>query len=100
VGERGSPLREPSESYDPQKESYLGHWVPSGSICVQPSDSPGVFSQRYASIREESDVVVVGLWPTPAFLMLHQLAQSWRMSVTPLRPVSMIMCGVKPGIAL
>lgn len=45
-------------------------------------------------------VAVVGTRPTPAPRMLHQLAQSCRMSVTPFRPVSTRKCGAKPGIAL
>jgi len=45
-----------------------------------------------------SAVAVVGSVPTPAPRMLHQSAHLWRMSATPLRPVSMIMCGSKPGM--
>jgi len=46
-----------------------------------------------------SDVLAVGIWPTPAPRMLHQFEQSWRISVTPERPVSMSQCGVKLGMA-
>jgi hypothetical protein len=77
--------------------------------------APGVFSHMYASIVG-ADVLVVGTWPAPlrtctrtttAWVtakpstqrayphlprMLHQLAQSARMSPTPARPVSITTC--------
>ena len=92
TGTLGSPPLFPRLSLEPQKESNLAQVVPSGSCCVQPSLSPGVLSQKYASMREGKSVEDVGKRPTPEFLILHQLAQSERIPSTPLRPVSMIKC--------
>jgi hypothetical protein len=62
-------------------------------VSVQPSDSPGVFSQYSASTSDGSCVLCVGNAPAPAPRALHQLAQSARMLSTPLRPVSISQCG-------
>jgi len=38
------------ESSEPQNESKRLHCDPLGSCCVHPSLSPGVLSQKYASM--------------------------------------------------
>ena len=92
-GARGSPALEPSESAEPQKPSYRPQALPSARCEVQPSLSPGVFSQKYASTKSGRAVSAVGHNPRPAPRMLHQLEQSCRMSSTPLRPVSITKWG-------
>jgi hypothetical protein len=84
-------------SADAQNVSKRGHARPLGSSCVQPSDSPGVFSQKYASINDGYAVAAVGGTPMPAPRMLHQFAHWLLMFSTPLRPVSMTKCGTKAG---
>eukprot|EP00964_Phaeocystis_antarctica_P146398 scaffold112665_cov69-Phaeocystis_antarctica.AAC.2 len=92
-GARGSPALEPSESVEPQKPSYRPQALPSARCEVQPSLSPGVFSQKYASTKSGRAVSAVGHNPRPAPRILHQLEQSSRMSSTPLRPVSITKWG-------
>mmetsp|Transcript_30435 Transcript_30435/g.41668 ORF Transcript_30435/g.41668 Transcript_30435/m.41668 type:complete len:99 (-) Transcript_30435:434-730(-) len=86
-------------STEPQNESYLGHVDPSGSNCVHPSDSPGVFNQKYASTSAGAAVAAVGSMPIPAPRALHQFAQLLRIFPTPLRPVSITKYGVNAGAA-
>ena len=97
-GALGSPGMEPIESIDAQLRSNRGQYEPSGRRSVQPSLSPGVFSQKYASMREGRSVVAVGVRPRPAPLMLHQFAHDCRRTwSTPLRPVSMMNLGAHLG---
>eukprot|EP00966_Prymnesium_polylepis_P312948 7231743-Prymnesium_polylepis.1 len=70
-----------------QSRSKRGHCSPDGSSCVQPSDSPGVLSQKKASITPGRPVFIVGAWPAPAPRTLHHASHVERPSGAPLRPV-------------
>jgi len=45
-GAASSPCCTPRESTEAHLESKRGHFLPLGSVSLQPSDSPGVLSQK------------------------------------------------------
>ena len=91
-GARGSSSLDPILVILAQSASNRGHVVPSGSEAVQPSDSPGVLIQKYASTTSGRAVLAVGGSPRKAERRLHHALQSDdRASSLPFRAVSIIM---------